>query len=176
MEAPNQSGGKENQLCYIRTSFYQVLHNPSTLHKADPIASHFSLGLLQRCIPRCLPWSKGSTAAIAQRSDIRYIFGIWGMTRISPFRSKLGWLRTDFGMHYFALLTIYKVVCMKEPHFWPNYLRTICQSGQLVVFALTWRSLKPKKGVFLSSVKWVLDCGTLFPQEFFHPIRRLGGG
>ena len=35
---------------------------------------------------------------------IRYIFGIGGMTRIRPFRSKLGWLRTDSRMHYFALL------------------------------------------------------------------------
>ena len=38
------------------------------------------------------------------------------MTRIpSPYRSKLGWLRIDSRMHYFALLYTYKIVRMREP-------------------------------------------------------------
>ena len=48
-------------------------------------------------------------------SAIRYIFGVGGLTRISPFRRKLAWLRVDTRMHYFSLLKMYKIAHMREP-------------------------------------------------------------
>ena len=48
-------------------------------------------------------------------SRVRYIFGVSRDTRITPYRSQLGWLRTDSRRSYFALLVMYKVVRMREP-------------------------------------------------------------
>ena len=48
-------------------------------------------------------------------AGVRYIFGVSRDTRITPYRSQLGWLRTDSRRSYFALLVMYKVVRMREP-------------------------------------------------------------
>lgn len=48
-------------------------------------------------------------------AGVRYIFGVSRDTRITPYRSQLGWLRTDSRRCYFALLVMYKVVRMREP-------------------------------------------------------------
>ena len=48
-------------------------------------------------------------------AGVRYIFGVSRDTRIKPYRSQLGWLRTDSHRSYFALLVMSKVVRMWEP-------------------------------------------------------------
>ena len=48
-------------------------------------------------------------------AGVRYIFGVSRDTRITPYRSQLGWLRTDSRRSYFALLVMYKVVRLREP-------------------------------------------------------------
>ena len=55
--------------------------------------------------------SLGLKARLQRLSNaaIRYIFGIGGMTRISPYRSRLGCLQTSSRTDYFALHTMYKV-------------------------------------------------------------------
>ena len=83
---------------------------------------------------------------------IRYIFGIGGMTRISPFQSKLDWLRIDSRMRYSALLTMYKVIRMNVPE-WPTRgVRTDLEipkvkkrglSSFSVVGARLWTSFSP---------------------------------
>ena len=46
---------------------------------------------------------------------VRYIFGVSRDTRITPYRSQIGWLRTDSRRSYFSLLVMYRVVRMREP-------------------------------------------------------------
>ena len=73
-------------------------------------------------------------------SAIRYIFGVGGLTRISPFRSNIGWLRLDTHMHCIFLLTMYKIFRMREPpillKLFKNYASSSGSQGQ-------------KKGTFL---------------------------
>ena len=47
----------------------------------------------------------------------RYIFGLARNVRISPFRRKLGWMRTDLRREFFALLAMNRIVRMGEPPF-----------------------------------------------------------
>ena len=46
---------------------------------------------------------------------IRYIFGLRRDTHITPFRRQLGWMRGDTRREYFALLTLYRIVRIREP-------------------------------------------------------------
>ena len=50
-------------------------------------------------------------------SGLRYIFGIRKHERITPFRRKLGWLRTDTLRHYFMAITIYKILRLHQPSY-----------------------------------------------------------
>ena len=45
---------------------------------------------------------------------VGYIFGVSRDTRIMPYQSQLGWLRTDSRRSHFALLVMYKVVRIRE--------------------------------------------------------------
>ena len=173
MEASNQSGGKESHLCSGRfiksctTKAFRIrlvqLLVISHLDYWSVVYQDSSLGLKAR-----LQWLSNAV--------IRYICGIEGMTQISPFKSKLGWLQTVSRMHYFALLTMYKVVGMKQPPLLAKLFKS--WTGQCEMFASTLlKSLEPKKGAFPPSVWWVHVYGTSFPQKFmiFPLTRPLGG-
>ena len=107
-------------------------------------------------------------------SAIRYIFGVGGLTRISPFRSKLGWFRV-VSMHYFSLLTMYKIVHMREPpillKLFQNY-----KPGRPTRGARIDLDVPKNEGDFPHSVCGVHTYGTPFSQKFviwhpFHPLR-----
>ena len=111
--------------------------------------------------------SLGLKARLQQLSNaaIRYIFGIRRMIRISPFRGKLGWLRIDSRMHYFSLLTMHKVVRIKEPpllaKLFKNYVperltRGVCTDREIP---------KGKKGVFLPSLWGYTIVELTFPRN-----------
>ena len=48
-------------------------------------------------------------------SSIRYIFGIKRQEYITPYRRQLHWMRISTRTDYFASLTMYKIIRMKQP-------------------------------------------------------------
>ena len=63
------------------------------------------------------PDASMSLRAMLQRLSnvgVRYVFGVSRNTRITPYRSQLGWLRTGSYRSYFALLIMYKMVRIRE--------------------------------------------------------------
>ena len=50
-------------------------------------------------------------------SCVRYIFGLRRQDHITPFRRKLNWMSIKTRTNYFAALTLYRLIRMKEPPF-----------------------------------------------------------
>lgn len=50
-------------------------------------------------------------------TSIRYIFGLKRQEHITPYRRRLNWMQITTRMDYFASLTMYKIIRMKQPPF-----------------------------------------------------------
>ena len=57
-------------------------------------------------------------------SSIRYIHGLRRQEHITPFRRRLNWMRNTTRTNYFAALTMYRLIRMREPPFLLSFLKS----------------------------------------------------
>ena len=73
--------------------------------------------LLDYCSVVCLDATDEQRIRLQRLSNscVRYIFGVRRDKHITPYRQRLGWLRTDSRRLYFASILMYKITRMREP-------------------------------------------------------------
>ena len=90
---------------------------------------------LDYCAIVCLDASGEQRSRLQRLSNlcVRYIYGVRRDEHITPYRTRLGWLRTDTRRSYFAAILLYKIIRMGEPSY-------------LAAFFSRYKSTRPCRG------------------------------
>ena len=67
------------------------------------------------------PFEFRSRLQVMQNSCVRYIFGVRRDSRITPYRTQLGWMKIDTRRSYFTALILFKALRIGEPSYLADF-------------------------------------------------------
>ena len=98
-------------LQFIRACTTETLRRRLVETLVQPHLDYCSVVCLDATDEQCIGLQRLSN------SCVRYIFGIRRDQHITPYRQRLGWLRTDSRPLYLAAILMYKITRMRQPEY-----------------------------------------------------------